>query len=160
MTQTPHRDSFDHRKLVVYQLCLEFFKEARLLALRLRGPDIVLRNQFIRAALSMPLNTAEGSGELRPREKGKFYRIARRSANECVAILDTLEFVLGMTPAQLDPYYGKLRRIIVMLVALDKAMEVRAASVVSKKRHAPRPMPNARHKKESGSRAPTRDPPS
>ena len=132
-SRTPHRDSFDHRKLDIYRLSLEFFREARVLALRLRGPDSVIRNQLLRA---------------------------RGSANECVAILDILEFVLGMTPAQLEPYYAMLRRIIVMLVALDKTMQTRAdIQKNTPSTIAPRPTAPAGHQNKSVFQAPTRDPP-
>jgi four helix bundle protein len=33
------------------------------------------------------LNIAEGAGEFSPSEKARFYRMARRSATECAAIL-------------------------------------------------------------------------
>lgn len=57
-----------------------------------------LRDQLRRAAVSVALNIAEGAGEFSPREKSRFYRIARRSAAECLAILDVLrEFAAPQT---------------------------------------------------------------
>jgi four helix bundle protein len=47
-------------------------------------------DQIRRAALSITLNTAEGAGEFRPKEKARFYRMARRSATEAAAVLDSL----------------------------------------------------------------------
>ena len=47
-----------------------------------------LSDQLHRAAVSIPLNIAEGAGEFSQGEKARFYRIARRSATECAAILD------------------------------------------------------------------------
>ena len=34
------------------------------------------------------LNIAEGAGEFAPKEKARFYRMARRSATESAAVLD------------------------------------------------------------------------
>ena len=39
----------------------------------------------------MALNIAEGAGEFSPADKARLYRIARRSATECAAILDICE---------------------------------------------------------------------
>ena len=47
-----------------------------------------LIDQFQRAASSISLNIAEGTGEFSPSEKIRFYRMARRSATECAGILD------------------------------------------------------------------------
>ena len=123
-----HRDSFDHRNFDVYLLALDFYSDARKLCGRLRRPDVVVRNQFLRAALSICANIAEGSGELKPKEKGRFYRIAKRSGTECACMLDAIDIALNLGPDKLDPLYHKLRRIITMLIALDKKMAARTAA--------------------------------
>ncbi len=46
------------------------------------------RDQLERASLSVVLNIAEGAGRRAPRDKARFYSIARGSANESVALLD------------------------------------------------------------------------
>jgi len=127
------RDSFDHTRLDVYNLSFEFFKDARALAIRLHGIDSVLKLQFMRAALSIQLNIAEGSGELRPKEKGRFYRMARRSADECSALLDDIAWVLKLRPADLEPLFVKLRRMITMLIQLDRKMQLRFEADKAKK---------------------------
>ena len=43
---------------------------------------------FPEAGISIPLNVAEGAGEFAPKEKARFYRMARRSATESAAVLD------------------------------------------------------------------------
>ena len=47
-----------------------------------------LADQLQRAATSVVLNIAEGAGEFAPKEKARFYRMARRSATESAAVLD------------------------------------------------------------------------
>ncbi len=46
------------------------------------------RDQLDRASLSVVLNIAEGAGRRAPRDKARFYSIARGSANESVALVD------------------------------------------------------------------------
>ena len=131
---TTRREQFDHWKLDVYKLAREFFLEAWELGKRFRREDVVIRSQFLRAALSIQLNIAEGSADYHPKEKAHFYRIARRSAHECCAVLDNLDVVLGIPIEKLDPYYHRLMIIISKLVQLDKSMMARAKSSSPRKR--------------------------
>jgi len=80
--------SFDHERLDVYQAAIDFVVIANDLAEHLPRGRGYLVDQLQRAATSIPLNVAEGAGEFSPAEKVRFYRIARRSATECAAILD------------------------------------------------------------------------
>jgi four helix bundle protein len=82
-----------YQKLDVYQCAV------RLLALCARlsadvpkgyGP---LGDQLRRAAVSTPLNIAEGSGRPAVGDAARFYGIARGSAMECGAILDAMEAI-------------------------------------------------------------------
>lgn len=49
-----------------------------------------IANQLKRAALSIPVNIAEGAGKTGRADKKRFYAIARRSALECAAVIDAL----------------------------------------------------------------------
>lgn len=77
-----------YQKLDVYQCAI------RLLALCARLSGEVpkgyasLGDQLRRAAVSTPLNIAEGSGRPADGDAARFYGIARGSAMECGAILD------------------------------------------------------------------------
>ncbi|MCB9653682.1 MAG: four helix bundle protein [Deltaproteobacteria bacterium] len=50
--------------------------------------NALLADQLKRAALSVPLNLAEGAGKSTPADQTKHYVISRGSAMECAAILD------------------------------------------------------------------------
>ena len=79
---------FDHERLEVYKRSIEYVVVANEIAEQLPRGRGYLADQFQRAATSIPLNVAEGAGEFSEREKARFYRMARRSATECAAILD------------------------------------------------------------------------
>ena len=79
---------FDHEKLTVYQIAIEFVLLADEVIEHLPRGRAYLSDQLQRAALSMPLNIAEGAGEYSIDEKIRFYRMAKRSATECAGILD------------------------------------------------------------------------
>lgn len=78
-----------HEKLEVYQ-------EARALAHKLirlgekRYLSFEFNNQIVAAALSIPLNIAEGAGRMGPKESAHFYSIARGSTGECASFLDVI----------------------------------------------------------------------
>jgi four helix bundle protein len=68
----------------------------------------------------VPLNSAEGCAEFSRAEKVRFYRMARRSAAECVAALDLVE-ALGFAPSgELESARDLLDRTIAMLTVLKK----------------------------------------
>lgn len=50
--------------------------------------DRSIRDQLFRAALSIPLNIAEGQGRYHPGEKKQFYRTAKGSLYECVPTVE------------------------------------------------------------------------
>ncbi len=135
-TSRLHRDAFGYRKLKVYQRANEFFRTAYVLGNRLKRNEGFIKSQFLRAALSIKLNIAEGSGEIRPKEKARLYRIARRSAEECSSLLDDIEFALNLKIQDTEPYYEELNAIIAMLVGLDRAMATRVEA--TKKKRNPR----------------------
>ena len=75
--------NFDHKKLDVYRVSIEFVALADNIVEQLPSGRSYLVNQLRRAALSIPLNIAEGAGEFCQNDKARFYRIALRSATEC-----------------------------------------------------------------------------
>jgi len=107
-----------HEDLDVYRLAIEFlaFSES-LLAHRPRGRSIVAA-QLHRAALSIPLNIAEGYGKRGRKDRARFYDIARGSAHECGAILDAWIILRLAEEGALSPGRTLLYRIVCMLVKM------------------------------------------
>jgi four helix bundle protein len=120
--------NFAHWRLEVYRVAVDFFRDAYILANRFTREDAFMRWQLLRAALSIMLNIAEGCAETAPLEKARIYRIARRSAEECAAVLDAAVAALGWDPEELEPYYRTIARIMAMLLQLIRKMERAATS--------------------------------
>ena len=81
---------FSHEKLHVYQRSIEWLALSNEIVKALPKGNADLANQLRRAALSVPLNIAEGAGKVSVADKKRFYGIARGSALECAAVLDAI----------------------------------------------------------------------
>jgi four helix bundle protein len=118
---------FDHERMEVYRRALEFIRVAASIRQHLLQGRSALADQMDRASVSIALNIAEGAGEFARREKARFYRIARRSATECAAILDVIaELELGVDAQVLREAKDQLRAIVAMLIGLGKWLEGKA----------------------------------
>jgi four helix bundle protein len=126
---------FDHEKLDVYKVSLKFAKLAVELIGTFPPGTANLSDQLKRASVSISLNIAEGAGEYSRSEKARFYRMSRRSATECAAIVDickTLE--LGHTAVWTECRLTLLS-IVSMLVKLIKSMNGDGAGQGQGQRH-------------------------
>ena len=105
----------DHERLHVYQCAIEFLRLALRIAGNLPRGEAELRSQIKRAAMSVPLNIAEGAGKPGAPDRARFNGIARGSAMECGALLDVCHLAGHVTDA--DAHDGKalLVRIVSML---------------------------------------------
>ena len=109
---------FSHEKLQVYHRAKEWISESfKLIAMIPKG-NSDLANQLRRAALSIPLNIAEGAGKTGKADKKRFYSIARGSALECAAILDAMEILQLAEPESTTNSKKLLEEIAAMLSAL------------------------------------------
>jgi four helix bundle protein len=113
----------EHEKLRVYAVALEFLSLAAAVIADLPRGHAHLADQLYRAALSVCLNIAEGAGEFSPFEKARFYRMGRRSATECAAVLDVCARLQLASSAQLATGRGLLVEVVAMLTALAKKKE-------------------------------------
>ncbi len=103
---------FPFEKLQAYQQALKFVSLSQSVCAdnrdKLSGRVI---DQLTRAALSIPLNIAEGCGRWHKAEKKQFYWIARGSAFECVSIFQVLQQQQAIAESQYAYGYSLLEEI-------------------------------------------------
>jgi four helix bundle protein len=113
--------AFDHEKLDVYKLALEFVEKANELVESLPRGSGYLGDQLQRAALSIVLNIAEGAGKFSPADKAAFYARARGSVTESAAVLDVCVKLKLVTDPVVEIDKQMLERLSQMLTKLIKA---------------------------------------
>jgi len=115
--------TLDHEGLDAYQTARELSREVNRITMkarrRLERRDIL--NQIHRAASSVPLNIAEGSGEELPGRRAYFYRIARASAVEVAAALDHMVDVDMLAEEATTEAKALVVRIVAMLYKMTRA---------------------------------------
>ena len=109
---------FDHNRLDVYRLSIEYVANAFDSSRSLEGLHRHARDQWLRAAQSIPLNIAEGNGKRSLKDRARFLDIARGSALECAAIQDVLVVSGGMSRETDHDLKSKLVRIVAMLTRM------------------------------------------
>lgn len=109
---------FDHDRLDVYRLSIEYTSDAFEISKELGGLHRHARDQWLRAAQSVPLNIAEGNGKRSLKDRARFFDIARGSSFECAAIQDVLVAAGGIKQAMSEPLKLKLKRIVSMLTKM------------------------------------------
>ena len=114
-------NQFDHEKLNVYQIAIDWVSLAQDIAQALPHGKGNLADQLKRAASSIPLNIAEGAGEFSGGEKARFYRIAKRSATECAAVLDVANRCSSISQQHYADGRSLLLRIVGMLIKLARS---------------------------------------
>jgi four helix bundle protein len=114
---------FDHEKLDVYRTAIEYNSLMRRVARTLSGINRPTRDQWVRAAQSIPLNIAEGNGKQSLKDKNRFMEIARGSALECAAVQDVLVTAKAIDPETHRKGKLELHRIVAMLTRLIQRTE-------------------------------------
>jgi len=113
---------FNQDKLDVYSLSVAFVPSVNDLSSAVPRGFSFLIDQLRRAATSICFNIAEGAGEFSQKEKARFYRMAKRSATETVAVIDVLHVLSFVTPEQRREARTVLHRICGMLTNLIRRM--------------------------------------
>jgi four helix bundle protein len=108
---------FDFEKLEVYHKAKQFNLTVSTF-INTNSLDKDERSQLKRAAFSIMLNIAEGSGRFTKPDKRNFYIIARGSCFECVAVFDFLKDCKQIEVDVYDSFYNSLEEISKMLFAL------------------------------------------
>jgi four helix bundle protein len=113
---------FDHEKLDVYRLELEFLGWTSTLIHEIGHSSREHRSELIqqldRASLSVLLNTAEGNAKRHGRQRAKFLDDARGSTMECAACLDASVAKHFVSTERVRPGKELLARIASMLTRL------------------------------------------
>lgn len=122
---------FDHERLDVYQLALEFLVYADGLIRKLPRGRAHFVDQLGRASLSVVLNIAEGAGKVAAADKRRYYLTARGSATESAALLDALMRVGLLDDSKRAEGKEMLLRVVSMLVKLARNLEG-AVSTISR----------------------------
>ena len=111
---------FDHEKFDVYKVSLDFLTLSEEIISQLIKHKGNISDQLHRAATSIILNIAEGAGEFAKVEKKRFYRMAKRSACECAAIMDICKNLDSISEENYQESKELLFRITSMLVKMAK----------------------------------------
>ena len=112
---------FDFEKLEVYSKAKALNSKVALF-LETTNVSKNKKDQLERAAFSIMLNIAEGSGRFTKPDKKNFYIIARGSAFECVAIFDYLLDQNSVDQENFSEFYSSLEEISKMLFALIRGL--------------------------------------
>jgi len=91
-----------------YQLAVEFYRHTQTLCL-----NGALRGQLARAASSVALNLAEGSGKRSPADQCRFYEIAFGSVRECQAVFDLANMQNTPAAKTLDALAASAYRLVI-----------------------------------------------
>jgi four helix bundle protein len=113
---------FDFEKLDVYKKAKafnyglrEFIKNTKL--------DSSTRDQLRRAAFSIVLNLAEGSGRFTHPDRRNFYIVARSSIFECVAIMDVLKDESILEENMFRGFYNQAEELSKILFTMIKNLQ-------------------------------------
>ena len=112
---------FDHEKLDVYGLAIDFVARANDVVEVLPRGRGYLADQLQRAALSIVLNIAEGAGKFSGDDKAAFYARARGSATESAAVLDVCARLNLLPALTCQEHKTVLNRVTQMLTKLIRA---------------------------------------
>jgi four helix bundle protein len=155
---------FDHEKLDVYQLELQFIAWVSDLLEEVsssaKSKTAEVCDQLDRASLSALLNTAEGNGKRQRQGRAKFFDDARGSATECAGCLDALVAKRAVTEERILDGKRILVRIVSILCALvdrfDTPAQLRDEPVENSFEILPQPPAVAYRLKKSRTRRRTR----
>ncbi|MBK7858452.1 MAG: four helix bundle protein [Archangiaceae bacterium] len=112
---------FGFQRLDVYQRAVEFLALASEIAACVPRGNAVLLDQLRRAATSIPLNIAEGTGRTTPADTARSFAIARGSAMECAAALDALRVLKLVENERHRQGMELLERVVAMLSRMCRA---------------------------------------
>ena len=114
---------FDFEKLTVYQTAKSFNHTISKFLAETKYLDKSAKDQLKRAALSIVLNIAEGTGRFSKRDRRNFYVIARGPAFECAAIFDLLKSEKTIDASICQQFYSMCEEISKILFTMIKKLD-------------------------------------
>lgn len=113
----------DFRKLEVWQKAHEFMLRVHEVTREIRGTQYLsLKNQILRAAMSIPANIVEGRAQRTDREFSRFVSYAIASSSELEYHLFAAEEIRVLTPGKADPLVDRTIQVRRMLIGLRKTL--------------------------------------
>jgi four helix bundle protein len=107
------------QKLDVYRCSIQFLAIAVKMLEKVPRRQAALADQLRRAAVSTPLNIAEGSGRPTGADAARHFGIARGSAMECAAIVDAFQVLGAIDDSMYRSAIDLLERTVSMLTKLS-----------------------------------------
>ncbi len=117
--------TFDFERMEVYQLSLTAIDCCMYITQKMPRGYSSHADQLKRAVTSVSHNTAEGSGEFKPLEKARFYRMALRSVSEICANVQIGNRLKIITDDDYAHAYELFTRLAQMLTKLIASVEAR-----------------------------------
>lgn len=121
MSNENNEFGFNFENLEVYKKALKFSIELCKIASKFPYAYSRLRDQLIGAAISVPLNIAEGSGRFGKKEKVNFYKYGRASVFECIPIIEISNELKLISDSELYKYKKDSSEISKMLNGLIRS---------------------------------------
>ena len=113
----------NHEKLNFYQFSIQFLAKSTLISNEIPRGFGELKDQLKRASLSIPLNISEGYGKESNKDKKRFLNIARSSAHECGAILDSMKILMLIEKNDFIELKKLLRSIVCMMIKFSQSIK-------------------------------------
>src|SRR5256885_14862666 len=119
----------DFKKLEAWRIAHALSLNIYRVATRVRRPESAsLRNQMVRAAMSIPTNLVEGTGQKTAREYARFVRIAINSASELEYHLMVARDINAINTREFDTLSADAVRVRKMLFGLLRHLATKPAS--------------------------------
>jgi four helix bundle protein len=115
---------FDFQKLEVYKKSKIFYTDCKLLLSGKKVERYVV-DQLNRAAFSIILNIAEGSGKFSKPDRKNYFITARASIFECVATIDVLFDEHQINQSEFDKLMLQADELSKMLFAMIKNLDTK-----------------------------------
>jgi len=109
---------FRHERLHCYRVALEVAKRVPAIVRRWPRGYSSLEDQLKRSAMSVVLNIAEGNSRTGPKDRARFFAIARGSAAESASAIDVALAYRLMEESEGEAIKGELLQIVKMLSKL------------------------------------------